>query len=112
MTYLFSYGTLRYPQVQRDLYGRDLVMREDAIPGYVLSQVEITKQDVLARSDKCFHPTIRYTGNSNDIVKGVVVELTEQELTKSNEYEVDDYQRNSVTTVGNKQAWVYAESPR
>lgn len=108
MLYLFSYGTLRYSHVQQDLYGRELAMQEDAISGYAMSQVEITDPAVLASSGEKFHPIIRHTGNLEDVVNGVVVELTDAELIKSDSYEVNDYKRVSVTTNSGTQAWVYA----
>ena len=39
---LFSYGTLRQPEVQRATFGREIDGRSDAIVGYDLDYVTIT----------------------------------------------------------------------
>jgi hypothetical protein len=47
---LFSYGTLRPPGVQHDVFGRELDGWPDAIVGYDLDYVTITDPRVIASS--------------------------------------------------------------
>jgi hypothetical protein len=47
---LFSYGTLRQPEVQRATFGREIDGRSDAIVGYDLDYVTITDPHVVATS--------------------------------------------------------------
>lgn len=108
--HLFSYGTLRYKQVQLDTFGRELEGHEDVLSGYRVDQVEITDADVLASSGERFHPILRYSGNPDDTVSGWVLRVTAQELAQADEYEVDDYTRVSVTLRSGAQAWVYVEA--
>lgn len=103
---VFSYGTLRDPQVQRSLYGRTPLTQPDVLIGYRLDWVEITDADVIATSGSDRHPILR-TGHSSDSVAGACLELTESELAATDAYEVDDYQRHLVTLASGRTAWVY-----
>src|SRR5262249_2435417 len=47
---LFSYGTLRQPEVQRATFGREIDGSPDAIVGYELDHVTITDPHVIATS--------------------------------------------------------------
>ncbi|WJG10392.1 gamma-glutamylcyclotransferase family protein [Aliiglaciecola sp. LCG003] len=104
---LFSYGTLQYPQVQINTFGRLLDTQAAEICGYRLEQVEITDPAVLAASGQQFHPILVATNNERDQVKGVVVDLTDNELVQADAYEVDDYRRIEVTLRHGQKAWCY-----
>jgi gamma-glutamylcyclotransferase (GGCT)/AIG2-like uncharacterized protein YtfP len=108
MPLLFSYGTLRDPAVQRATFGRELAGRDDRIVGYRLDQLEITDPHVLAVSGQTHHPILAATGNLADTVAGGVLEVTEDELLRADEYEVDDYRRVEVPLTSGGTAWVYA----
>ena len=107
MAYLFSYGTLRDPAVQRDTFGEEVEGEPDALPGHRLEQVEITDPDVLALSCERFHP-VAVPGANSDRVEGLVFELTDAQLARADAYEVDDYERVSVTLESGRTAWIYA----
>ena len=107
---LFSYGTLRYTQVQLDTFGRELAGAEDALTGFIVDQVEITDPEVLASSAQTFHPIIRYSGNPDDKVEGALLWLTTKELAQADSYEVDDYRRVLVTLASGTPAWVYVDA--
>jgi gamma-glutamylcyclotransferase (GGCT)/AIG2-like uncharacterized protein YtfP len=107
MVLLFSYGTLRDPAVQRANFGRELVGREDSILGFRLEQVEIADPHVLAVSGQTHHPILVATDDRRDAVGGSVFELSEDELRKADEYEVDDYKRVSAPLASGDVAWVY-----
>ncbi|MGZ5364533.1 MAG: gamma-glutamylcyclotransferase family protein [Mycobacterium sp.] len=77
---LFSYGTLRQPGVQRDVLGRELDGRPDAIVGYDLDYAAI---------------------------EGTVYAVTEDDLVAADDYEVDYCERIAVPLRSGDHAWVY-----
>ena len=107
MSLLFSYGTLQDPAVQKANFGRDLPGRPDRLPRYALRQVEITDPEVLRISGQTHHPIVTHTGDPADSVPGTVFDITDDDLTAADTYEVADYQRISVTLTSGAQAWVY-----
>ena len=107
MAYLFSYGTLRDPAVQRKTFGEEVAGESDMLPGHRLEQVEITDPDVLALSRERFHP-VAVPGAAEDRVEGLVFELTDAQLARADAYEVDDYERVSVRLESGRTAWMYA----
>lgn len=107
MEKLFSYGTLQYPQVQLDTFGRLLEGQPATLTGYVIGEVEIADEAVLKSSGQRFHPALIKTSKQSDIVNGTIYLITEQELAQADAYEVDDYQRIAETFQCNNQAWLY-----
>jgi hypothetical protein len=107
MPLLFSYGTLRDPAVQKVNFGRELAGRDDRIRGFRLDRVEITDPHVLAVSGERFHPILHATGDVGDEVAGAVLELTDDDLLRADEYEVDDYRRVEAPLASGGTAWVY-----
>ncbi len=107
MAFLFSYGTLRDPAVQRANFGRELGGRTDHLLGYAQRFVEITDPEVLRISGDTRHPIVAATGNDADSVAGLVFEVTDAELVAADEYEVDDYKRVLTSLASGVQAWVY-----
>lgn len=108
--YLFSYGTLQSKSVQLKIVGRELKGQEDKLPGYKLEMIEITDEAVIASSGKKHHPIIKYTGNKNDCIEGTTFKLTKKELSKTDDYEVDDYKRIAVELKSGTKAWAYVAS--
>lgn len=104
MEYLFSYGTLQMPAVQRDTFGEEVEGEPDALVGYVKEMIEITDPDVLALSGERYHPILRETGNSDDTITGTVFCVTRSQLAQADAYEVEDYGRVSVTLKSGKTA--------
>jgi gamma-glutamylcyclotransferase (GGCT)/AIG2-like uncharacterized protein YtfP len=107
MPLLFSYGTLRDPDVQSATFGRELTGHDDRILGFRLSTVEITDPHVLAVSGATHHPVLVATDDLTDSVDGMVLELTDAELTQADAYEVDEYRRVSAHLASGDAAWVY-----
>ena len=103
---VFAYGTLRQVAVQEALYGRRIRTVPDSLPGYRLEWLRITDPDVISMSRTDQHPILR-PGDANDSVEGAYLELTEQELMATDEYEVDDYVRRAVKLSAGLTAWVY-----
>lgn len=103
---LFSYGTLRLPSVQQELFGRPMPTVDDELRGYRLDWVTITDPAVLAASGSDRHPILRL-GAPDDSVPGAYLELDEAGLARADAYEVDDYTRIAVTLASGVDAWVY-----
>jgi gamma-glutamylcyclotransferase (GGCT)/AIG2-like uncharacterized protein YtfP len=103
---LFSYGTLRQPEVQLANYGRTLKGESNALAGYRLAPLTITDPHVIAISGKAVH-MIACTGRADDRIEGTVFELSEAELAATDAYEVDAYARVEVTLESGRGAWVY-----
>ena len=91
---VFSYGTLRQPEVQRSLYGRMVPTTEDVLPGYRIDWLKITDADVIATSGSDRHPILR-PGGDEDAVAGAWLELSEADT------------RHEVTLGSGVRAWVY-----
>jgi gamma-glutamylcyclotransferase (GGCT)/AIG2-like uncharacterized protein YtfP len=104
---LFSYGTLRQPEVQRATFGREIDGRPDAIVGYHLEYVSITDPHVIAASGSDRHPILKPTDRPGAAVEGTVFAISEADLAAADEYEVDDYRRIAVPLRSGDQAWVY-----
>jgi gamma-glutamylcyclotransferase (GGCT)/AIG2-like uncharacterized protein YtfP len=104
---LFSYGTLRQPEVQLATFGREIVGYVDAIVGYDLDYVTITDPHVIATSGSDRHPILRPTDRPDAHVDGTVFSIGEADLAAADDYEVDDYHRISVPLRSGPRAWVY-----
>lgn len=66
--YLFSFGTLRQPEVQLAVFGRSLPGSADQLPGYLLATVTITGPRAIRLSGSDQHPTLTATGDPADRV--------------------------------------------
>jgi gamma-glutamylcyclotransferase (GGCT)/AIG2-like uncharacterized protein YtfP len=108
--HLFSYGTLRQPQVQMASFGRLLDGCEDVLPGYRLSQLEIIDTEVLAKSEARFHPIAEPSVDPHDEVAGTVFQITEAELAAADAYEVSDYVRVAARLKSGLEAFVYVRA--
>jgi gamma-glutamylcyclotransferase (GGCT)/AIG2-like uncharacterized protein YtfP len=106
---LFSYGTLRQPEVQLATFGRLLAGRETAVVGFRLEWLTITDPQVIATSGSDRHPLlVPADGPDGEAsVPGTVFEISAAELAAADDYEVDDYRRVLVPLDTGEQAWVY-----
>jgi gamma-glutamylcyclotransferase (GGCT)/AIG2-like uncharacterized protein YtfP len=104
---LFSYGTLRQPEVQIATFGRALDGQADAIVGFDLDYVTITDPHVIAASGSDRHPILRPSDRAGAHVDGMVFALSQADLAAADEYEVDDYRRIAVPLRSGAMAWVY-----
>ena len=110
MEKLFSYGTLQLPQVQESLFGRILVGTKEELPGYKVEKLRIRDQAVIEKSGTDMHPILVHTGEPTDVVVGMVFDITQVELEKADEYEVEDYRRTLATMRSGAHAWIYSSS--
>jgi gamma-glutamylcyclotransferase (GGCT)/AIG2-like uncharacterized protein YtfP len=104
---LFSYGTLRQPEVQQANYGRLLEGSEDALAGYRLAPLAISDPEVVRLSGKAVHTIAGLSRDPRDLVRGTVFRLTEADLAATDRYEVDVYARREVELVSGTRAFVY-----
>ena len=104
---LFSYGTLRQPEVQRATFGRLLEGTPDSITGYELATLTITDPAVVATSGSDQHPVLRRSSRPGAAVPGTAFRISADELLAADGYEVDDYTRVRVTLESGGTAWVY-----
>ncbi|HCN51200.1 MAG TPA: UDP-N-acetylmuramate--alanine ligase [Chryseobacterium sp.] len=107
MPYLFSYGTLQKEKVQLETFGRILQGEKDALSGYKIDMLEITDPEVLLTSGQKYHPVLKFSGNEEDEVGGVLFEVTETEIIQADDYEVDDYERIEVVFTSGKKGFIY-----
>ena len=110
MQKLFSYGTLQFEKVQLETFSRKLKGKKDTLTKYKLGKIEIRDPEVLASSDEKYHPILNYSGNSSDEVKGLVFEVTKEELLKADTYEEENYKRILEVFESGQKAWVYIAS--
>jgi len=110
MPLLFSYGTLQQEEVQLSTFGRRLKGTPDNLVGFIIAEVKIEDQDVIRKSGKELHPIAKITGSTHNRVPGTVFEITDDELIRSDQYEVDAYKRVKMTLKSGKIAWVYVEA--
>tara|TARA_R110002167_G_scaffold163242_36_gene360078 strand:- start:1466 stop:1768 length:303 start_codon:yes stop_codon:yes gene_type:complete len=97
MEFLFTYGSLQWEQVQRELLHRKLTGYPDLLQGFRLMEEKTYGQ----------YPVIRACDNVLDKVAGIVYEVTKAELQITDDYEGKDYLRIKTTLASGKAAWVY-----
>ncbi len=102
---LFSYGTLQSSIVQIKTFGRELIGYSDQLLDYKLAMIEIQDASVVKLSGETHHP-IAIPSQSNTI-SGRVFEISAEELTQSDKYEVDEYQRVLGEMASGIPAWAY-----
>ncbi len=107
---LFSYGTLQQRDVQLATFGRELSGSADQLVGFHQSMVKIEDAEVVKTSGKTHHPIVKQTGKTEHRVAGTVFEVTAQELTNADTYEVSDYKRVSALLASGRTAWVYVDA--
>ena len=110
MPCLFSYGTLQQVSVQTSTFGRLLEGSADNLIGFIIAELKILDEDVIAKSGKDLHPIAKFTGLRHNRIPGTVFELSEEELNHADRYEVDSYRRILATLESGKSAWVYVEA--
>jgi Gamma-glutamyl cyclotransferase, AIG2-like len=110
MPLLFSYGTLQQPAVQLSTFGRLLEGQPDELVGFEQSLLKIEDPEFVAASGKSHHAIVKFNGNRDSRVSGMVFELSDAELASADHYEPAGYKRISARLASGKEAWVYADA--
>jgi gamma-glutamylcyclotransferase (GGCT)/AIG2-like uncharacterized protein YtfP len=98
MEYLFVYGTLMDPPVQRKVFGRTVSGQPDMLTGYENDQIDLGSG---------VYPIIRRKAGSS--VAGLIITVTPAELKSIDDYEGSAYRRVKVELTSGRRAWVYQE---
>jgi gamma-glutamylcyclotransferase (GGCT)/AIG2-like uncharacterized protein YtfP len=110
MPLLFSYGTLQQENVQLSTFGRRLNGQSDALVAFEPSLVKIEDPQVVAKLGKTHHANVKFNGNVNSRVTGMVFEITDAELASVDEYEAAFfYKRIAAKLASGRQAWLYVD---
>jgi gamma-glutamylcyclotransferase (GGCT)/AIG2-like uncharacterized protein YtfP len=105
---LFSYGTLQKRDVQMAHFGRELTGRQDALPGYTRRLSAVPDPKVIALIGETEYANAEPSSNPEDVISGMVFEITEQELAAADIYEqAAGYRRISVRLRSGDQAFLY-----
>ncbi|MEM9014699.1 MAG: gamma-glutamylcyclotransferase family protein [Pseudomonadota bacterium] len=104
---LFSYGTLQSPAVQKAQFERKVQSAPDRLPGYKLDEIIIRDKAVVDLSGAARHPIIYETNISTDVVNGVVLTLSPEELAAADAYETEDYKRVNVRLESGMDAFAF-----
>jgi hypothetical protein len=110
MPLLFSYGTLQQENVQLSTFGRLLQGQQDELVGFEQSLVRIDDPQVVGTSGQTHHPIVKFNGRNDSLVSGTVFEITDAELARADQYEVDAYKRIAAMLASGKNAWVYVDA--
>lgn len=112
MPLLFSYGTLQRDDIQLATFGRLLHGSADELPGFEKGRLKIESPEEVARSGMTHYANLTFTGDAASSVPGMVFELTDSELARSDDYESPaGYGRVRVRLSSGRQAWVYLHAP-
>jgi hypothetical protein len=112
MPKLFSYGDLQRDDVQRSTLGRLVSGRTDELVGWVLGYVPIEDPAVVAATGKTHHNDVRFDGHDGSRVLGSVLDVTESELARIDEFEARfAYHRVPARLASGGEAWVYVHRP-
>ena len=108
MPLLFSYGSLQEEKVQLATYGRFLNGHRDELPRYEPALVKIEDVRVASELGRTHHANLKFNGDDNSRVAGMVFEVTDAELAKTDIYEAKFfYKRITATLASGREAWVY-----
>ena len=96
MEKIFSYGTLQDPKVQQRLFNRTILGMPDVLVDY-----EITSVTSQGETFNCADFKV------GKRIRGIVYEISKEELTRVDSYELKEYKRIKTTLLSGTQSWVY-----
>lgn len=105
---LFSYGPLNSNELQLKHYGRAFLGREDILSGYLFNNTEINGAHLIANPTTKLQMA-RKSSEKNSKIKGMVYEITGEELVKTDRLLAFNAKRVMVTTDLGSEVWVYIE---
>ena len=95
-SYLFVYGTLKKPAVQKKVLGRIIKGSRDLLEDYKKSKVSVNRK---------IYPAVIHSIGSK--VSGLVISVTSDQLKLIDKYETKAYKRKKVILKSGKNVWVY-----
>lgn len=98
MNRLFAYGTLKNPNVQKEVLERVIDGKEDTLEGFKKSKIRIKEIE---------YPILIPDKTSK--VEGHVLQITDDELEKIDKYETSAYRRIKVKLQSGEDAWAYVK---
>ena len=108
MFWIFSYGTLRQPEVQIGIFGRRLEGEADALAGHVSRLQRVSDPGVIALSGSDEHPALVETGDPADEVAGEALAVSAADLELADAYEAASrYERIAIRLKSGRDAFVY-----
>ena len=110
MPLLFSYGTLQREDIQLLVFGRSLQGRRDELVGFESSPITLEEPRLVAQTGTSDHVIVKFNGSVDSRVAGTVFEITDEDLAKSDRYEVDPYVRIQTLLASGRHAWVYVDA--
>ncbi|WP_260582177.1 gamma-glutamylcyclotransferase family protein [Sphingopyxis sp. PET50] len=84
---LFSYGTLQYPAVQREQFGRLLNGTADALTGFRKGRIAIADPEVVRKSGETHYPVLVQDAAASQRIDGTLYRITKSELEAADIYE-------------------------
>jgi hypothetical protein len=105
---IFSYGTLRQPEVQRAVFGRLLDGDPDSLTGFRIDHVAITDPAAIGASGSEVHLTLRRDPAVTAPIIGSALAIEAADLPAVDAYEGDTYARIEVVLGSGRTAFVYA----
>lgn len=102
MEKLFAYGNLREKDVQETVFGRILEGVPGKLVGYAVNRIQIEEEYGIDS-----YPIITPTQNPDDIIKGILYDITLRELQLVDTYEGKHYKRIQVQLQSNEVAWAF-----
>lgn len=107
---LFSYGSLRQPEVQQANFSRLLDGEADTALGWRIEDIRIDDPAVVAVSGSALHKIMVASGDPSDLIPGFVFALTPAELAAADAYETADYARVEIELRSGRRAWAYVRA--
>ncbi|MDW8851940.1 gamma-glutamylcyclotransferase family protein [Flavobacterium sp. MMLR14_040] len=105
MEQLFSYGTLRSKEIQRQVFNRILIGKPDQLLGHKLKSLQIEEEFGMAD-----YVVVVPSADASDIIHGVVFDVSNADLAKVDIFESNSYKRVRVKLKSGTEAWIYMEN--
>ena len=96
--------------MQQSTFGRLLDGHADELVGFEQSLFKIEDPKFVATSGKAHHAIVTFNGRTDSRVRGMVFEVTDDELARADRYEPAGYKRVATTLASGQHAWVYADA--
>ena len=104
---LFSYGSLQWPDVQKQHFGRFLEGADDGVMGFRLGEIEVATSNSGAVGR---YPILMPDQAQTRAINGKVFIVSEDELAAADIYETSAYQRVETPLLSGKRAWIYIQA--